>query len=85
MRFNPGDRVRVSDDFTWAKGVTGRIGEPPGLVGTYQGPDKYYRETEGVKGIITTYWVVFDRPQLDADGDGPYSEAEIPEQYLNSA
>ena len=29
------------------------------------------------------YWVKFDEPQLDADGDGPYHEAEIDSDYLN--
>jgi len=28
------------------------------------------------------YWVRFDRPQSDADGDGPYAEAAIDERFL---
>jgi hypothetical protein len=29
-----------------------------------------------------TYWVTFDEPQLDADGDGPYRKAQIWGRYL---
>jgi len=29
-----------------------------------------------------TYWIRFDEPQLDADGDGPYSDSEVLERYL---
>ncbi|WP_234443363.1 hypothetical protein [Streptomyces sp. NRRL B-24484] len=28
------------------------------------------------------YWVDFDDPQLDADGDGPYRRAQIWDRYL---
>lgn len=33
----------------------------------------------------TTYLVDFDRPQLDSDGDGPYSTSEIDAKYLRAA
>jgi hypothetical protein len=33
-------------------------------------------------GKITCYWVWFDEPQLDADGDGPYRGGEIWESAL---
>ncbi len=41
------------------------------------------REVESLRGILSFYWVKFDEPQLDADGDGPYHEAEIDSDYLN--
>jgi len=28
------------------------------------------------------YWVRFDDPQMDADGDGPYLRSQVLEQYL---
>jgi hypothetical protein len=28
------------------------------------------------------YWIVFDEPQRDADGDGPYVEAEVLDRYM---
>jgi len=34
------------------------------------------------KGPTREYMVVFDEPQLDTDGDGPYSVAVIWEKYL---
>jgi hypothetical protein len=33
-------------------------------------------------GVLTTYWVVFDEPQLDTDGDGPYESSQVLERYL---
>lgn len=37
------------------------------------------------RGGRTTYLVDFDRPQLDADGDGPYLASEIDTKYLRPA
>jgi hypothetical protein len=36
----------------------------------------------GVDRVLTFYWVNFDEPQRDADGDGPYAGGEIDEDYL---
>ena len=33
-------------------------------------------------GVKLSYWVVFDEPQRDGDGDGPYREAEVLERHL---
>tara|TARA_Y100000034_G_scaffold127990_1_gene181836 strand:+ start:3234 stop:3509 length:276 start_codon:yes stop_codon:yes gene_type:complete len=32
-----------------------------------------------------TYWVKFEEPQQDLEGDGPYSQAEIGEEYIELA
>lgn len=37
---------------------------------------------EGRAGELTTYWVEFDEPQTDADGDGPYSTSQVLAKYL---
>jgi hypothetical protein len=36
----------------------------------------------GVRGPLPTYWVRFDEPQLDADGDGPYERSQVLGRYL---
>lgn len=28
------------------------------------------------------YWIIFDEPQEDADGDGPYVAGEVLEKYV---
>ncbi len=28
------------------------------------------------------YWIVFDEPQRDADGDGPYAASEVLAKYI---
>ncbi|MDX3696360.1 hypothetical protein PV726_39870 [Streptomyces europaeiscabiei] len=31
------------------------------------------------------YWVTFDMPQYDSDGDGPYRRAQVWGRYLRTA
>jgi hypothetical protein len=79
-----GDRVRVSNDFFWAKGATGAISKPPDAVtaisGTWDG--ELTQQEKSVLGTNTVYWVWFDEPQYDADGDGPYRGGSIWESAL---
>ena len=79
-----GDRVRVSDDFFWAKGATGRISAPPSAVTSISGPwdQGLTREETSALGANTVYWVWFDETQFDADGDGPYRGGSIWETAL---
>jgi hypothetical protein len=81
MRFALGDRVRISPEYTWAQGATGTIAMPPDFVVDLvkdEWPWKsHHRYVKGVKGPIELYWVEFDHPQIDGDGDGPYRAGEI--------
>jgi hypothetical protein len=82
--FAEGDRVRVSDDFFWAKGATGTISSPQSEVTEISGPWSrgLTRQEESALGMNTVYWVWFDEPQCDADGDGPYKGGSIWESAL---
>ena len=79
-RFSAGDRVLVSDGFFWAAGASGTIAEAPSEVTTLSGPwdnGGLTRQEHSALGENTVYWVWFDEPQLDADGDGPYRGGSI--------
>jgi hypothetical protein len=64
------------------RGATGVIASSMNLV-TAMRPDRNgsRRAVLSVHGTITFYWVDFDKPPLDADGDGPYSGGEIDARY----
>ena len=83
-KFSAGDRVLISHDFFWAKGATGTISAPPPEVTTLSGPwDNNLTRTENSAiGQATVYWVWFDEPQVDADGDGPYRGGQIHENAM---
>ena len=78
-KFSVGDRVIVSPDFFWAKDATGTIANPPLEVTALSGPWKegLTRQEVSALGTNTVYWVWFDEPQFDADGDGPYRGGQI--------
>ena len=79
-RFAPNDRVRVSRSFTWAREASATVSVGSGA--THSPFGNYFRDVPGAHGQIRCYWLVFDVPQIDADGDGPYAAAEISEKYL---
>lgn len=82
--FAEGDRVQVSNQFFWAKGAIGTISSPPAQVTALFGPwDRgLTRQENSALGANIVYWVWFDEPQYDADGDGPYKGGSIWESAL---
>ncbi len=81
--FRVGDRVRVRQDRQFPPGPF--PGEPLGRVENYPGMAAPYRELVSTTGTHLMYWIVFDTPQVDADGDGPYGSAEVRSKYLEPA
>jgi hypothetical protein len=83
-KFLAGDRIAVSSDFFWAKNATGIVSEPPPEVASLSGPwhNNLTRIESSALGEATVYWVWFDEPQMDADGDGPYKGGCIHEDAL---
>ncbi|MEA2787180.1 MAG: hypothetical protein QOF71_3284 [Candidatus Eremiobacteraeota bacterium] len=74
-----GARVRVHQDpdygpGPWPNEPVGTISEAPG--------GSSYGLVRTVSGPTMQYYVVFDEPQVDADGDGPYAASEILSIYL---
>jgi hypothetical protein len=66
--------VRILSDLDhgpgpWPAQPTGRVASGPEMV-------------PGVRGPMATYWIVFDEPQLDTDGDGPYESSKVLAKYL---
>jgi hypothetical protein len=85
-KYVAGSRVIISSAYHWAKGAVGTINQPPAKVREIAGDWKDLRRTvQGVKGPMTFYWVNFDVPQLDADGDGPFVGGEIDSAYFQTA
>jgi len=78
-RFSAGDRIRVSDDFFWARAAIGTVSVPPDAVVAISGPwdEGLTRQERSALGTNTVYWVWFDEPQHDADGEGPYRGGQI--------
>jgi hypothetical protein len=78
-KFFEGDRVVVSDTFFWAKGASGTVGKPPDPIVTLSGPwtDGLTRIERSALGENEVYFVYFDEPQFDADGDGPYRGGQV--------
>jgi hypothetical protein len=83
-KFKANDRIRVSPDFFWAKGALGTISEPPSALIALSGAweDGLSGMENSALGVHKVYWVWFDEPQLDADGDGPYRAGSIWEESM---
>lgn len=85
-KFSANDRIRIDEGFFWAGGATGTIREPPSEVLALSGPwdNNLTRQERSALGVNTVYWVWFDVPQFDADGDGPYRGGQIHENAMRA-
>ncbi|MBX3244255.1 MAG: hypothetical protein KF685_07340 [Acidobacteria bacterium] len=83
-RFLLGEKVKISLNHHWAKGATGVIAVPPDAVNEMfeDWNDGFYREVKTTCGEKRFYWIKLYTSQLDADGDGPYEQAEIECNYI---
>lgn len=79
-----GQRVSVLRSYHWAKGASGALKSAPDAVreDDENWPNAYSRNVPTADGAKLFYWVSFDSPQLDAEGDGPYGEGEIDASFL---
>jgi hypothetical protein len=81
--FQPGDRVRVNQPDFWAHGMSGTVVSPSHAIAQLaDGWCGYVRLVETTSGKRPFYWVTLDEARREADGDGPYQQAEIAETYL---
>ena len=82
--FSLNQKVKVSFDHHWAKGQIGIISNVPEQVKALNSgwENDYSRKVKTRNGEKLFYWIRFDSPQLDADGDGLYREAEIEKRFL---
>jgi hypothetical protein len=84
-QYELGERVVVRQDpdegpGPWPAQPTGTIAEHP-----LADDGGFWRPTDTTTGPARFYWVVFDEPQMDAEGDGPYFESEVLDIYLDRA
>jgi len=80
MRFQVGDRVKVSPDYLWAGGAIGTVSAYPDfgvLAPNQKRVDATTLSISGGKRPSEETWVIFDEPQYFLDGDGPCTEAAI--------
>jgi hypothetical protein len=79
----PGQRVLVGTEYHWAKGALGTVRAlSPHVATLARRWNGHVRAVPARQGVLHFVWVVFDAPQIDADGDGPYVEAEIDTRFL---
>ena len=82
-RFAIGDRVQVAKAGLWADRATGTVAPPsPSVTALADGWSGHVRTVHTTSGPKPYYWVILDEPRRDADGDGPYQEAELAENWL---
>ncbi len=81
MKFNIGDKVYVKGNWNFPNDCKGTISYPPEdavqLVEDQNPWEGIHRFVQGRKARIEFFWVKFDEPQMDGDGDGPYLEGEV--------
>jgi len=73
-------KIRLDPDYgpgPWPAEPTGVVRRHPlAAIGEVSVP------TETLLGLRRRYWIAFDVPQFDADGDGPYVVSEVLDRYI---
>ena len=67
--FKVGDRVRVTKSWDWVSHPVGTVRSRP-------------REQDTLQGAEYTYYVVFDGPAYDTEGEGPFTAGVISSRDL---
>ena len=82
--YSLGDKVVISPSLDWPTGATGTIAIPPFAVTEQTGhwSNAVARREDRDGKQVTVYWVEFDSPQRDYDGDGPYLAGSVQESDL---
>jgi hypothetical protein len=81
--FKVGDKVRVCGNQGFKNGITGTVDYPPKVsVLAADFGANFFRKALTPAGEKIFVWIIFDHPQYDADGDGPYSETEMNIDFL---
>jgi hypothetical protein len=80
--YRAGERVRVRRDQEYGPGPW--PAEPTGIIAGHpaSADGTPWVVTQTVSGPRRSYWIVFDEPQFDADGGGPYGSSEVLDTYL---
>lgn len=78
--FTVSTRVRVRRDREHGPGPW--PDEPSGTIITAPDDNAPYTFVATTNGIRLQYWIRFDEPQRDADGDGPYELAQVLSTYI---
>ena len=73
-------RVRVRRDPQYGPGPW--PDEPIGTITELPMDGAAFKWVATPRGPKRHYWIVFDEPQRDADGDGPYAAAEVDADYI---
>lgn len=85
MTFEPGDKVIVAGDPRLGDGISGALALPEPFMLELTEPNGgrgHRRFVQGSERMMVFCYVVFDRPQDDGSGDGPYRGAEIDETHI---
>jgi hypothetical protein len=84
FEFRIGQRVKVRRDpddgpGPWPAEPTGVVERHPNAV-----TGEVSVRTETLLGPTRMYWIAFDVPQHDTDGDGPYAVSEVQAKYIEA-
>ena len=75
----PGARVEILTDPVFG----GPFSEP--CFGTVQSSERAHGLTPAAaRESKFVYWIVFDTPMLDRDGDGPYATSHVLSKYIRA-